>query len=476
MGCILSHRGGRLIALLLMPVFLQACHKHFLDAKPSTTLSVPTSLSDFQALLDNNAVFNQVPTLGEASSDDYFFTHTSWQTLDIRQQNAFVWAKDIFEGQGGQLDWNAPYEQIFYANVVLDGLGNKPEADSLSQWEALEGAALFVRAFAFYNLSQLFSPAYGTVPDTTHLGIPLRLHSEIASISTRSSMGQMYQQIINDLDSAELFLPMTIPAYNASRNRPVRVAAQALLARVFLSMRNYRLAGATADSALQFYDSLIDYNTLDTTAPIPVAMLNNETIYQASFLGSNQFSGTYYSCAIAGGFYSSTRVDSSLISSYDQNDLRRVVYYHYKPRDSSYLKGSYTGTNFCFGGLATDELYLIRAECAARAGEYGPAMSDINHLLANRWRSGSFPGYTVTSAQEALDTVLLERRKELAFRGLRWTDLRRLNADNPNIVLTRNQGGFSGVTLEPGSDLYTMPIPSDVLNLTGMQQNPGRPQ
>jgi hypothetical protein len=475
MGCVLFHRGNRLIGLLLLLVMLQACHKNFLDAKPSSTLSVPTTLSDFQAILDNNAVFNVVPTLGEASSGDYFFTYNYWQTLDIRQQNAFIWAPDIFEGQGGQLDWNAPYKQVFYANVVLDGLGSKPEADSVGQWEALEGAALFARAFAFYNLSQVFAPAYGTVPDTTHLGIPLRLHSEIASISTRSTLGQTYQQIINDLDSAEAFLPVTAPLNNASRNRPVRMAAQALLARVYLSMRNYPLARAYADSALRFYDSLIDYNSLDTTASIPMGVLNNETIYQASFLGSNQFIGSYY-CSIAGGFYSSTRIDSSLISSYDPNDLRRVVYYHYKPNDSSYLKGSYTGTNFCFGGLATDELYLIRAEGAARAGDYLSAMKDIDTLLVRRWRTGSFPGYTVASWQEALDTVLLERRKELAFRGLRWTDLRRLNAEGANIILTRDQGGFSGIRLQPGSDLYTLPIPPDVLNLTKMQQNPGRPQ
>jgi hypothetical protein len=473
MGFFSLDRGNRLVVLLLLPVFLQACHKHFLDAKPSTTLSVPTTLSEFQALLDNNAVFNQVPTLGEASCDDYFFTQNAYQSLDIRQQNAFLWKPDLFEGQGGQLDWNAPYEQVFYANVVLDGLGNRPEADSVSQWEALEGAALFARAFAFYNLSQVFAPPYGTVPDTAHLGIPLRLHSEISSVSTRSTLPQTYQQIIKDLDSAEAFLPVMLPSNNASRNRPVRVAAQALLARVYLSMRNYPLARAYADSVLKFYDSLIDYNSLDTTAAIPVGILNNETIYQANFLGSNQFTGSYF-CAIAGGFYSGTRIDSSLISSYDPHDLRRVVYYHYKSNDSSYLKGSYTGTNICFGGLATDELYLIRAECAARAQDYRSAMNDIDTLLAKRWRTGSFPGYTVASWQEALDTVLLERRKELAFRGLRWTDLRRLNADDSNIVLTRNQGGFSGYTLAPRSDLYTLPIPPDVINLTGMAQNPGR--
>ena len=68
------------------------------------------------------------------------------------------------------------------------------------------------------------------------------------------------------------------------------------------------------------------------------------------------------------------------------------------------------------------ELYLIRAECAARANDPVSAMNDVNTLLRKRWRTGSFSGYPVASAQAALDTVLLERRKELPFRGLRWTD------------------------------------------------------
>lgn len=473
MGTFLFSR-RRLFALLLLPVFLPSCKKNFLDAKPATTLAVPTTLSDFQALLDNNTVFNLVPTLGEASCDDYFFTYNYYQTLDYRQQNAYLWMPDIFEEQGGQADWNMPYQQVFYANVVLDGLGNKPEADSVNQWEALKGAALFARAFAFYNLSQLFAPAYKTMPDSTHLGIPLRLHSDVTTPSTRSTIGQTYQQIINDLDSAEAYLPAEAPIFNSSRNRPVRMAAQALLARVYLSMRNYTAARAYADSALQFYDSLINYNTLDTTASIPIGILNNETIYQANFLGSGSYNTALYYCSIAGGFYSSTRIDSSLISSYDPSDLRRVIYYHYKPNDSSYLKGSYTGTNFCFGGLATDELYLIRAEGAARALDYNSAMKDINALLAARWRNGSFSGYTVASPQEALDTVLLERRKELAFRGTRWTDLRRLNADGAGITLNRSAGGFPNAILTPNSYLYTLPIPPDVTNLSGIAQNPGR--
>ncbi len=152
------------------------------------------------------------------------------------------------------------------------------------------------------------------------------------------------------------------------------------------------------------------------------------------------------------------------------NDLRRAIYYHYKPNDSSYLKGSYTGSNFCFGGLATDELYLIRAEGAARDSDATAAMEDINTLLSKRWRTGTFPGYSVASAHEALDTVLLERRKELAFRGLRWTDLRRLNAEGAAISLIRVLGTDT-INLAPNSDLYVLPIPPDVLSLSTIGPN-----
>ncbi|HWB91347.1 MAG TPA: RagB/SusD family nutrient uptake outer membrane protein [Puia sp.] len=463
-------RTKRLLLPLVLPLLLAACHKHFLDSKPESNLLIPTTISDCQSILDNTTVFNQVPTLGEASSDNYYFVPSYWMKLDTRQSNAYIWAADIFGGLGNQPDWNTPYQQVFYANVVLDGLGNKPDADSVGEWSAVKGEALFARAFAFYNISQIFAPPYDSSTANSQLGIPLRLHADIGPLSVRSSVGQTYQQIISDLDSAEDLLPPSLPSTNNLRNRPVKVCAQALLARVYLSMRKYAQAQAYADSALRIYPKLIDYNTLDTVAGVPIGLINAEAIYQANFLGAVQLGGNY-PCAIAGGFYQSTRIDTTLIQSYDSHDLRRVVYYHYKPNDSSYLKGSYAGTNYCFGGLATDELYLIRAEGAARSGNITVAMNDIDTLLSKRWRTGTFPGYTVASAQEALDTVLLERRKELAFRGLRWTDLRRLNADGANDTLYRNLNGQL-FTLLPNSNLYTLPIPSDVINLSGMLQNP----
>jgi starch-binding outer membrane protein, SusD/RagB family len=462
----------RLLWCMILAATLPGCAKHFLESKPSTTIFIPGTLSNFQTLLDNTAVFGQVPTVGEASTDDYYFVYAYWTGLDTRQHNAYIWKPDIFESQPAQQDWNTPYQQVFYANVVLDGLGNQPEQDSIAQWYIVKGEALFLRAFAFYNLAQVFAPVYDPgQAKTAGLGIPLRLHSEINTPSIRSTLEQTYQQIIDDLVQAEQLLPTTRPSDNSYRNRPVQVAAQALLARVYLSMRNYSLARVYADSALQAYDSLIDYNGLDyVNTAFPIGVLNHETLYQAEFLGSVQYNNTNYPCSIAGGFFTNTRIDSALIQSYDSNDLRKVIYYRYKPSTSYTLRGSYAGNNYCFGGIATDELYLISAEGAARAGDLVSAADDINTLLAKRWKTGTFPGYSFSTTQEALDTVLLERRKELAFRGLRWTDLRRLNADGAGIVLTRNLNG-TVITLQPNSNLYTLPIPPDVISLSGMPQN-----
>jgi hypothetical protein len=60
----------------------------------------------------------------------------------------------------------------------------------------------------------------------------------------------------------------------------------------------------------------------------------------------------------------------------------------------------------------------------------------------------------------------------LLFRGLRWTDLRRLQKDGYTPVLTRVLNG-TAYTLQPGDNRYTWPIPPDVISFNpSMPQNP----
>ncbi len=462
----------RLLALLLMiTAFPTAgCRKAFLGQKPSSNLLVPNSLTVFQELLDNTQVMNISPALGEVSADNYYLLYTTWISLDTKEYNAYIWARDIYQGQGLVSDWDIPYQQVFYANTVLQGLdGIRPDSSNQAQWSMLKGWALFSRAIAFYNISQLFAePYFFDSTNASDPGIPIRLTPDINEKTSRSTIQASYAQIISDLNSAEALLPLPIPVNNL--NRPSKLAVQALLARIYLSIRNYKEAQLYADSVLQLHPDLLDYNSLDTTKPVPVAGNMPEILYQSNFPppgNGNTLQGLICEGCI---------VDTNLVASYDSNDIRQHIYFsriyfQQQPTDSFTLRGIYSGTIFPFSGLATDELYLIRAECFARDGDVSHALGDLYSVLTKRWRVGTFTPYPITKASEALDTILVERRKELPFRGIRWSDLRRLNQEGWNITLYRNINGQRD-SLAPNSELYTLPIPPDVIQLSHIQQNP----
>ena len=448
--------------LLLLSILAGGCQKSFLDQKPSTDLLIPNTMPVLQELMDNTQVMNISPALGEFSADNFYLTYNTWLSLDVKESNAYIWAIDLYEGQGLVIDWDIPYQQVFYSNTVLQGLaGIQPDSTNQAQWNMLEGTALFSRAFAFFNVAELFAQPYDSATAASDPGIPIRLTPDINEKTTRASMQVTYNQILNDLHTAEGFLPAALPFSNL--NRPSRLAAQALLARVYLSVGDYTNAGLCADSVLQVYWKLLNYNTLDTSRPFQFANNMPEILYQANF----PFEGN----SLQGVTFSGCFVDTTLIASYAPNDLRRPLDYYEQSPGVYTLEGSYAGLIYPFSGLATDELYLIRAECYARAMQVTLALNDLDTLMSHRLVTGSFTPYPMMSATAALDTVLAERRKELAFRGIRWSDLRRLNQEGWNITLTRNLNGTSH-TLPPNSELYTLPIPPDVLQESGIAQNP----
>jgi hypothetical protein len=167
---------------------------------------------------------------------------------------------------------------------------------------------------------------------------------------------------------------------------------------------------------------------------------------------------------------SRAKIDSSLYQSYSTNDLRKQLYFKNNNNGSYAFKGSYDGTSLLFSGVAVDEVYLIRAECLARTGNTTAALNDLNTVLEKRWKKGTFIPFTASTPGEALTLILTERRKELLFRGLRWSDIKRLNKEGASITLKRILNGQS-FTLQPNDPRYALPIPEDIIELTGMPQN-----
>jgi len=466
----------RLIAIVLI-IFYGCKKSSFLETRPDDSLVVPTSLKDLQAILDNDAIMNGnasgvglMPNSGEISYNSYYVNDANFGgVLTPLEQKLYKWDKQPFTGEPNILDWDLPYRSVFYSNVVLDGLKKiTPEASQQSEFNNIYYSALFYRAHIFYQLAQIFAPVYASETASTDWGIPLRLTADVNEEIRRSTVAETYSKIIEDLKSCAGELT-TNPLY---KTRPSKQAACALLARVYLSMRNYDSAFVYADKSLQLYNKLVDYNILmvtNTNFPFLNIRFNDEVIFHCLL---RECLPLRLGAAI---------VDNTIYNSYNNNDLRKAdknndllkgAFYRFISNTYSF-RGSYYGSVQLFSGLATDELYLIRAECFARKNSTSQALSDLNALLIKRWRNTvQYTQVTATDAADALNKILEERKRELMFRGLFWTDLRRLNKEGRNISFTRTVLGQT-YTLPPNDLRYTFPIPDNVINFNpGMPQNP----
>ncbi|OKS85705.1 RagB/SusD family nutrient uptake outer membrane protein [Mucilaginibacter polytrichastri] len=459
----IKHIKNLSLALGFLSLFcLASCKKDWLDAKPDQALIVPGTVQDYQALLDNNTdtyLFNTTqPALCETMSDDYFVSKASWQSFGLVQdRNAYVWAREIYEGENS-FDWDYCYKRILHANVILDGIEKVAKNDAnTASWNNVKGSALFYRSFDFFNLAQEFCKTYDKSTAATDLGIVLKLSSNLNDKASRSTVAQTYSQVINDL----LMAAKLLPVMQRFPSRPSSVAAYGLLARVYLIMGDYENAKLYAEKSLGLYGELIDYNTLSLTDEPALPRFNKEVTFY-SFLNIFDSSNCYSPYV---------NIDSTLYNTYSSNDLRKAIYFKDVSGVITYKGGYYNDYSYS-GGLQTDEMYLISAECNARLGALPEALKSLNTLLNTRWVTGTFTPYTATSADALLPQILLERRKELIFRSLRWPDLRRLNKE-PRFAktLTRNLDGVI-YTLPPNDLRYVLPIPENEIKLSGIEQNP----
>ncbi|WP_018630121.1 RagB/SusD family nutrient uptake outer membrane protein [Niabella aurantiaca] len=440
---------------------MTGCAK-FLDKKTSNAIVVPQTVADLQALLDNAGLMNQTktPASGEAAADNYFLTADYYKTCSPIERAFYTWQRYDYTFEN---DWSKAYTPVYIANYCLELLKKQEQnATNAARWGNVYGSALFFRSYYFQQLLWVYAKAYDEAAASADLGIALRLSYDFNEPSRRASVAECYQQVVNDTREAAYYLP----DHPEHAFRPSKAAAYALLARTFLSMRRYDSAYKYADRCLKIKNDLIDFNrdpdlgTFKTTYPFK--KFNRETVFYTEMM----IGGVY-------GLVLSTRskVDTVLYDKYAEADLRKKAYF-LKSGDYYRFRGSYSKASVPFTGLATDEMYLIRAECSARRGVEGlqGALTDLNTLLAKRYEKSGFIEVTASTADAALNMILEERRKELIWRGIRWSDIKRLNKEGRNIVLEKVVEG-QHYRLEPNSSYYALPLPTDIIDITGMPQN-----
>lgn len=446
--------------MLISLISLISCKK-YLDAKSNAKLLVPSTIQDLQGLLDyHNSINFTDNSAAEIGSDNYYITNDNYLGLPQNFRNQYLWEKEFLFSLGVN-DWSSIYDNVYLANIVLDNIHRvSKDKNNESEWNNLKGQALFLRAKSFLQVAFVWSLAYDARTSSSDFGIPLRLNSDFNIVSNRSSVEETYRQIINDLRNAIPLLSNT-PTHIV---RSSKAAAYGFLSRTYLSMRKYEEALLYADSCLSLKNTLLDYNepAINPTATYPFSKIlynNPEIIYECRMATPTTLRNTI------------AKIDSILYKSYDLEDLRKTVFFKNNYNGTFGFKGSYEGSLNLFDGITTAEIYLNRAECYARSGNLEAAMADLNTLLKNRWKTGMFEPFIATDTENALLQILRERRKELIMRGLRWIDIKRLNKEGDNIVLRRVLNGELTI-LEPNSPRYALPIPDDIISLSGMIQNP----
>lgn len=445
--------------LLLVVWLLTSCGKNFLEKKSNDSLVILSSLEDCESLLNDTHRLNLFSSylLAFVGADEYYLTDQVYNAMPTEyEKRAYNWMDDVYGTDRNIHDWDRGYQKILLANLVIDKLRSiTPKVDEDDRWHQALGEALFIRAINYYQLAQLFCPTYIPSTSKTEVGIPIRLEADITLSSNRATVFEVYQSIINDLIEAESLLGIRIE----NLYTPSRLSAWALLAKVYLHTEDYEKSKFYAEEILKIKSELIDFNTINVdhanfyyVEPI-YEKDNKEIIYSLTPNVSKVGSSVRQN------------VDTLLLSLYAENDLRKRAFYTKAAGGNIVFKGSYLGEGrgTYFSGLSLNEVYLIAAESNARLAQLDKSLHWINILLANRHQS--YKPLAALGKDELLKRILVERRKELPFRGIRWEDLRRLNKESAFEETIQRRVNNVVFTLEPNAKKYVWPIPKLEMSL-----------
>jgi hypothetical protein len=451
----------KLIILGLIIALTSACNPDFLDIKRDRKQVIPESLDDFNLLLGDVSLFSgsSAASMRSAAAEEFILSESAWDLLTtFSEKNAYRWQDERFMGTECP-DWNYGYKRILSAHIILEGLSKiERTAANANVYDQVKGKALFHRANANFQLASEFAAPIGDEEHNAY-GLPLRKSADPQEVSIRSSVAETYNSILDDLLAAQQLLSTESTDFY----QPSKRTANALLARVYLAMGRYNDALEVAKMVLDGAGKLLNYQNFSASSRYSFpsrGVGNSEILFYDQGYSTESVAPT------------KGRINADLITSYAENDLRKKLFFKLESDGLYSYKGSYVGASSVFTGLALDEMYLIYAECLIRTGRVQLGLDKLNELLVTRFAKDTYQEYKGLEKNAALDLVLLERRKQLLIRGLRWIDLRRFNfIENRNIQLHRTLAGKM-YTLMAKDLRFTFLVPNNVIVNSKVNQFP----
>lgn len=339
--------------------------------------------------------------------------------------------------------WRIHYQWILNANKILEGLETVPvETGEEELYDQIKGEALCVRAFAHFDLVQLYAGRYKQGGSNSQLGIPYRESSEVSEMA-RHTVEEVYSKINADLNEAASLLA-GIKANDV--NHYTEKVVWGLKARVALAMQDYTNAANYAEKSIQLaeadghklmegdelYCGFADIAT-DTKEGMYVALTpDDQTVYFYSFYA--YMSWNFSSTAIRQGVKA---INADTYDTMSETDLRRAWWDPTGQMDvptSAFVKTKYQNRKFTARSTANAvgnvafmrlaEMYLIAAEAYARSNNDTKAQEIFTKFQITRDPAYVAQGNTGDALAEE---IMNSRRIELWGEGFRFTDLKRLN-------------------------------------------------
>ncbi|NIG55113.1 RagB/SusD family nutrient uptake outer membrane protein [Chitinophaga sp. Cy-1792] len=450
-------RNYKLIStILLTTAILQSCGK-YTDIKTEGALT-PGDYLNYRYLMNNQEFIDRSIDMPDISADDQeYLDFTQQKALATQVMNAYMWGAQYYDINTADPDWKLLYASNYPCNLVIRDVMSSSGGNLKDKKQVLAEARVH-RAYNYFTLVNEYGKQYDATTSNADLGVPLVLDPDVALIPTRTTVKAAYDNVIADLTAA---IP-DLPALNNYNIYPSQAAAYALLARVYLQMGNYEEAGKNAASALTIQNTLNDLPAL-TTYPV---RLNNPEVILSKKAGSSHAWSVYL------------MLSKSLLALFDKKDSRYTLLTQdyvlngvtYRMSSTEVLSGENRNL-----GPSVPEMMLIKAEGQARAGDAAGAMTTINTLRQKRFKAADYVALTASDKDDALVKVLQERRRELAFKCMRWFDQKRLAGDArfTSPVTRTNLLTNESYTLEPGSNRYVYPVPQYNIQLNpSLEQNP----
>lgn len=336
--------------------------------------------------------------------------------------------------------WSNIYNAILKANTVLEKapLVADPRLTEERRKQII-GEAKFLRAYHYYNLVTM----WGGVPIVL---VPTQSASPSETQYPRASVEAVYDQILRDLNDAIASLPDTY-GDDASINkaRATAGAAHALAAKAYMQMpaQNPTLAlehiaaveASKAKYKLINYAELFDGNHYN----------NDESIIEVQFIGGKEGNWApqmHLPPSISGDSWRKFVTPShDLINAFDaEGDVVRknatVMFEKVSWVDEFWFNASNSAIPFAYkwknasGWASSDRQYILRygdivllkAEALNETGDINGAAAEVNKIRLRAQLPVLTPEQ-MSSKAVLKNTILKERRLELAQEAQRWTDL-----------------------------------------------------